>query len=763
MNQYNWPLHGLITAFIAIAVLFLPSPTNAAGWLDPVTPTSNNLYGLDCVSTDFCVAVGEGGTIVNNNGSKTTWTARTSGVTTTLNNVDAYSSSLILAVGNGGVILRSTDQGNTWSVSTSGTTEILYGIKMVSTSVGWAAGEDSKILKTTDGGVTWSVLSTAPAIDAMSIDALSSNYAWVAGKSGAVYKTTNGGTTWTDISISTSNIIYSIDMYNSNILYAGGSNRSVYKTTDGGTTWSSSLILTDFGVSEIVSDLEFVNSNIGTIVGNDGTIASGTDGTTFTEDTTTFTSTGVYDVSSLALNARYAVGANGLIAVYDGLGPAEPENFAMQNGEYTNDRTPTVSWDVAIDDEGADILRYEITTDGGTNWDDVGTDTSFTFPINLALGEWTASVRAIDEFGNEGNESDITFTIEQTNPTVGTLSPITATTGTATQIYTTASDTSGIEECLLYINSSLVGPMIYDSVAGIYTYEREFETAGSYSAYAYCADSAGNEVAGATSTITVTGSTVSTDSTAPSVGSLTPTTATEDTAVTLTASVSDAGGLDYCKLYVGGSFVGYMTVGSSTATYSYTFTTSGVKTANVYCVDDAGNATRGSDTTITVSASTASSEAEEGNLLKLACPGGESATDPCRAVYYYGTDGKRHAFPNEKVFFTWYEDFDDVIVVTSDFLASLTLGRNVTYHPGSTMVKFITVNTVYAVGEDGELRGINSEDTARSIFGSTWNQQIHDISDAFYGNYTFGEDIDSTSDYDPDDAYDAVDSIDDIL
>ena len=42
------------------------------------------------------------------------------------------------------------------------------------------------------------------------------------------------------------------------------------------------------------------------------------------------------------------------------------------------------------------------------------------------------------------------------------------------------------------------------------------------------------------------------------------------------------------------------------------------------------------------------------------------------------------------------------------------LGRNVTYHPGTKMVKFITVNTVYAVGEDGKLRAIDTEATAKA-------------------------------------------------
>ena len=68
------------------------------------------------------------------------------------------------------------------------------------------------------------------------------------------------------------------------------------------------------------------------------------------------------------------------------------------------------------------------------------------------------------------------------------------------------------------------------------------------------------------------------------------------------------------------------------------------------------------------------------------------------------------------------------------------------------MVKFQTLNTVYCVEEGGVLRGITSEEIAKSIFGANWNTKIHDISDAFFSNYSFGEIIDSTSDYDPDTA-----------
>ncbi len=155
------------------------------------------------------------------------------------------------------------------------------------------------------------------------------------------------------------------------------------------------------------------------------------------------------------------------------------------------------------------------------------------------------------------------------------------------------------------------------------------------------------------------------------------------------------------------------------------------------------------------------SEVEPGNLVKLSCEEDSDVNDPCRAVYYYATDGKRHAFPNEKVYFTWFEDFDDVVEVSADFLSDLSLGSNVTYHPGTRMVKFLSVPTVYAVEAMGVLRAIASEEVAEDLYGEDWNQQIDDISDAFLGNYDFGEIIDSPDDYDQEEAEDSMSSLDD--
>jgi hypothetical protein len=123
----------------------------------------------------------------------------------------------------------------------------------------------------------------------------------------------------------------------------------------------------------------------------------------------------------------------------------------------------------------------------------------------------------------------------------------------------------------------------------------------------------------------------------------------------------------------------------------------------------------------------------------------KSSLDP--AVYYVGRDGKRHAFPNEKTYFTWYSNFSSVKTVSAADLATLVLGKNVTYKPGARMIKLQTVPKVYAVARGSVLRWVQTEALALALYGADWNKQIDDLSDAFFINYTEGSPIDEISDF----------------
>ena len=129
---------------------------------------------------------------------------------------------------------------------------------------------------------------------------------------------------------------------------------------------------------------------------------------------------------------------------------------------------------------------------------------------------------------------------------------------------------------------------------------------------------------------------------------------------------------------------------------------------------------------------TVAAAASAGDLIK-----GTSLT----TVYYYGYDGMRYTFPNEKTYMTWYSDFSDVNTISDSALADLSLAGNVVYRPGSYWIKVQSDDKVYAVSTDGSIHWIESEDVAVDYAGSNWNTRIQDVPDVFFGDYTVGSSL----------------------
>lgn len=141
-----------------------------------------------------------------------------------------------------------------------------------------------------------------------------------------------------------------------------------------------------------------------------------------------------------------------------------------------------------------------------------------------------------------------------------------------------------------------------------------------------------------------------------------------------------------------------------------------------------------------VSAATPLSQIQSGDLIR---------GTTFNAVYYMGEDGMRYVFPNDKAYFTWYDNFDTVKWLTDADLAKIQIGGNVTYKPGVKMIKINSDPKTYAVSAGGTLEWVTSEAVAIALYGSNWNQKIDDVPDAFFGNYTMGSEINTVGDYDP--------------
>ena len=348
---------------------------------------------------------------------------------------------------------------------------------------------------------------------------------------------------------------------------------------------------------------------------------------------------------SLALFGLFVCSALLPTAVHAAI-PATPTGLTIVGGVYTNDTTPTFTWDAV---PGANHYDYKLNND---NYRGIGNATTFTVEKPMHDGWHTFTLRAQDGTGNNSNVATVTFEI----------------------------DTKG-----------------------------------------------------------------------PAVAAITPTTATVATTLTLTTTASGEAWTSACRLTIDDVDQGDMRMHGQTFSKAVTFTTSGKHKAFATCVDGDGNTTVGSPTTIMVEASW---QAGEGSVIKTA---------DRSSIYYYGSDGYRHAFPNERVYWSWYDNYDDLHIVTTAFMESLPIGKNVTFRPGSVLVRFTTDNNVYAVDKGTRLRKYVSTYLALLDYGNNWTSLFVTLPDVLRSNYKTGTDIDEAADYDRETAWDSVSSIADLF
>ena len=127
----------------------------------------------------------------------------------------------------------------------------------------------------------------------------------------------------------------------------------------------------------------------------------------------------------------------------------------------------------------------------------------------------------------------------------------------------------------------------------------------------------------------------------------------------------------------------------------------------------------------------------------------KTASNP--AVYYIGHDGERYTFSDDKVFYSWYTNFDDVITITDSQMYAFPLGGNITVRPGTKLIQFVgytlegqmTVGDpkVYAVEPGGVRRWIETASIAQTLFGSNWEQKIYAVPTTLAGFYSLGSSL----------------------
>lgn len=103
-----------------------------------------------------------------------------------------------------------------------------------------------------------------------------------------------------------------------------------------------------------------------------------------------------------------------------------------------------------------------------------------------------------------------------------------------------------------------------------------------------------------------------------------------------------------------------------------------------------------------------------------------------KGIYIVDDDLKRHLFPNEATFWTWYVGSwkdQNVKVISQDDFEKLDYGKNVTVRPGTNLVRFENSRKIYAVTPGAILCEV------RALYGYNWEARVVNIQESFEDNY----------------------------
>lgn len=118
---------------------------------------------------------------------------------------------------------------------------------------------------------------------------------------------------------------------------------------------------------------------------------------------------------------------------------------------------------------------------------------------------------------------------------------------------------------------------------------------------------------------------------------------------------------------------------------------------------------------------------EPGDLIR-----GESHA----AVYLISDSYERQPFLHSSIFFTWFDSFEDVVLVPDDVLSDIPMGGPVLPNPASTLIRFESVDTLYASSSYGVLIKI-SEPEADSLVGTLWSEYVLPIPIVLWQQFEF--------------------------
>lgn len=313
----------LVAIFIAAMITTL---TFAQNWQLQNSNTSNQLKGIEMISSTEGWACGDAGTMLHTINAGTTWSLLTL-TGSDLHQIVFKNASTGIVVGDNGTVFTTTNGGTNWISKNSSTSLQLRGTGFAGGSTFYAVGDDGAAVKSTDDGNTWNTLNSGTTERLLCVTAVDQNV-WVGARNGLMLFSSNGGTTFTSMSNPATDDIKDIQFINASIGFACGSNSFFMYTSNGGTNWISRSA----GIVVGLNGLHFINQNDGWTVGGAGTLYSTTNaGLNWTAITTPT----IQDLNSIhsfdGVNA-WAVGNLGIIITnYSPSTGIHDENYSAPN------------------------------------------------------------------------------------------------------------------------------------------------------------------------------------------------------------------------------------------------------------------------------------------------------------------------------------------------------------------------------------------------------------------------------------------------
>jgi hypothetical protein len=116
---------------------------------------------------------------------------------------------------------------------------------------------------------------------------------------------------------------------------------------------------------------------------------------------------------------------------------------------------------------------------------------------------------------------------------------------------------------------------------------------------------------------------------------------------------------------------------------------------------------------------------------------------------YLVADDAMWLIPDETVYFTWFDSWDDTLQVSQAtidvYLETYEFKGDLKLAAGTRVMSDVS-NKVYVVGSDYKLHWITTETVADEIYGSDWNQGIIEVTSTYLWKYATGSNIASTDD-----------------